>query len=83
MGWSGRENGELLQLAADNGFDAFISTDKGLQYEHNQSKLPLAIVVLMARNNKLRTLEALMPQVVARLSTLKGNELVKIKASKQ
>lgn len=30
MGWSGIENGALLRLAADHPFDAFISTDRGL-----------------------------------------------------
>ena len=58
MGWSGVENGALLQVAAANGFDAFVSTDKGLQYEQNVSALPLAVVVLMVRDNKLKTIES-------------------------
>ena len=30
LGWAGTKNGELLRLAADNGFDAFITVDAGL-----------------------------------------------------
>jgi predicted nuclease of predicted toxin-antitoxin system len=31
MGWLGKKNGELLGLAAFNGFDTFITLDKNLK----------------------------------------------------
>ena len=82
MGWTGVENGELLRLAAANHFEVFITNDKGLEYQQNQANLPLSIIVLLADDNKLRTLESLMPRVLDRLRKLKGNKLIKIKASK-
>jgi len=78
MGWSGIENGELLQLAASNGFDALISTDKGLEYEQNQRELPLAVVVLMAKDNKLKTLESLVPLLIKALASLQPRTLTKV-----
>lgn len=47
MNWSGIENGELLRLAADAGFDALITNDRGLEHEQNLATLPLAVIVLL------------------------------------
>ena len=78
MGWSGVENGELLQRAAHAGFDAFISNDRGLEHEQNQATLPLAVVVLLAKDNKLATIERAVPQLVAALTTLRPRTFLKI-----
>jgi hypothetical protein len=78
MSWSGVQNGELLQLASANHFDAFISTDRGLEYEQNQAALPLSVVVLVADDNKLQTLEALVPRLLEKLKTLQPNQFVKV-----
>jgi hypothetical protein len=80
MGWSGIENGELLRLAAAGGFDALISTDKGIEYEQNQATLPLAVVVMLGKDNKLKTLESLVPTLLGELSLLKRKSFVKIEA---
>ena len=29
MGWAGSKNGDLLRMAAEDGFDAFITADQG------------------------------------------------------
>ena len=47
-GWSGLENGELLQVAAGR-FDAFLTADQNTEYQQNLNALPLAVVVLVAR----------------------------------
>ena len=44
-GWAGVENGALL-AAAEQVFDAFITTDKNLRYQQNLSGRQLAILVL-------------------------------------
>ena len=48
MKWTGIETGQLLQLAAEAGFDAIITNDRGLEHEQNRQGIPLAIVVLLA-----------------------------------
>jgi len=34
-GWAGKKNGELLSLAQQSGFQAFLTLDRGLEYEQN------------------------------------------------
>jgi len=45
MGWDELHNGALL-LAAEETFDAFVTTDQNLRYQQNLSARKLAIVVL-------------------------------------
>jgi hypothetical protein len=45
-GWDRVSNGELLQLAEDEGFDLLLTTDKGIRYQQNLSGRKIAIVVL-------------------------------------
>jgi predicted nuclease of predicted toxin-antitoxin system len=54
-GWSGRRNGELLQLAAPR-FDLFVTADQNLQFQQNLAALPIAVAVLVASDNRLATL---------------------------
>lgn len=67
MNWSGKENGELLRLAQDNGFDVVITNDRGLEYEQNVDQLPVSVVVLLTKNN---TIEAIRPICDALLESL-------------
>ena len=45
VGWSGIKNGELLKIAASEGYDALISADKNVSYQQNENQLPLSVVV--------------------------------------
>ena len=80
MGWSGAENGELLVRAASAGFDALISNDRGLQYEQDQTSLPLSILVLLAPANTIEALRPLLPALHAALTTFQPQSLVKIQS---
>ena len=62
MGWAAKENGELLRLAS-NSFDAFITTDQRLNYQQNVSRFPIAVIVLVARRNKIEFLIPLAPEL--------------------
>jgi hypothetical protein len=76
-GWSGVKNGELLVLAAAR-FDVFITADQNLRYQQNLSVLPIAVVVFVAKNNRIDTLRPLMPDLIASLATLPARTLVQI-----
>jgi predicted nuclease of predicted toxin-antitoxin system len=80
MGWSGVSNGELLKIAAAHGFDALISNDRGLEYQQNADTLPLSVVVVLAKDNKLKTIEAMVPALITALSDLKPSPFVKIQS---
>ena len=64
MGWAGRENGDLLRLAAEHGFNALITADRGIEYQQNLESLPLPVIVMMAARTRVQELQFLVPQVV-------------------
>jgi len=62
VGWAGITNGELLQRASKN-FDAFITVDRNLAFQQNPSNLPLPVMVIHARSNKLKDLQQHLPAI--------------------
>lgn len=46
QGWSNLENGDLIQAAEAEGFNAMITTDQNLKYQQNLHGRKLAILVL-------------------------------------
>ncbi len=78
MAWSGIENGELLRLAAKDGFDAVITNDRGLEYQQNLESLPLAVIVLLAKANTIEAIRPLCGELLAILKSLRPCEFVKV-----
>ena len=74
----GIKNGRLLRLAADNGFDALITTDAGIPHQQNPATVPVAIVVLAARSNKLGDLLPLVSDVLQALAVLSPRSIVHV-----
>ena len=46
QGWSTLQNGQLLTIAEQSGFDVFITTDQNLKYQQQITGRHLAILVL-------------------------------------
>ena len=76
-GWTGKENGELLHLAADE-FDAFITMDGSIPYQQNLESIQIGIILLKADSNRDEDLAPLIPQVNSILKTLKKGEVVTV-----
>jgi hypothetical protein len=72
-----RENGELLQLAA-NEFDVFLTIDRNLEYQQNFSVVLLAVVVIHAQSNDIAVLRPLMPAVLAAIPKAEPGTLTHI-----
>ena len=49
-GWNGLTNGDLLEIAEQEGFDPMITTDKGIQHEQNLAGRKLALLVIDTNN---------------------------------
>ena len=64
MGWAGTGNGHLLSLAADQGFDALVTVDRGMEYQQNLRELPIPVIVMLAHRNRLPDLQPLVPDVM-------------------
>jgi hypothetical protein len=77
MGWSAIDNGELLRRAADH-FEVFVTADQNLQFQQNLGALPLAVIVLVSKTNRVEDLRPLIPELLARLPNLQGKSLVRI-----
>jgi predicted nuclease of predicted toxin-antitoxin system len=78
-GWSGLQNGELLQLAAER-FDLFVTADQNVQYQQNLRSLPLSVAVLTGRDNRYETLLPLVEQLLARLPLLPARSFIRCDA---
>ena len=78
MAWSGIENGELLRVAADAGFDAVITNDRGLEYQQNLDTLPVAVIVISAKANTIEAIRPLYGELRATLARLRACEFIKL-----
>ena len=68
MGWAGTGNGALLRVAADSGFDALLTVDRGFAHQQNQDDVPLPVVIILAPSNRPDDLRPLMPEAIGILS---------------
>jgi len=59
MGWASKRNGELLRLA-EREFDVFLTIDRTLHREQDLPRFDIAVIVLVARSNRLDDLRPLM-----------------------
>ena len=74
MGWSGVSNGRLLKLMADNGFEVLVSCDQNIEYQQS-SGLPVALVVLIAPDNRVPTILRLLPDLLDVLKSIVPGEI--------
>ena len=57
------ENGELLALVSQH-FDVFLTVDRNLAFQQNVTALPIAVLVLRAKSNRLTDLRRLVPSLL-------------------
>ncbi|MEH1866461.1 MAG: DUF5615 family PIN-like protein [Nostoc sp.] len=72
MGWSGKKNGELLQLMIQESFTILLTTDQNLRYQQNLQQAGVAVVVMVASSNRLP------PSVRSVLATMAPGVVVEI-----
>jgi hypothetical protein len=80
MGWSGKKNGELLQLMGGQGFGVLLTVDQHVRHQQDVQAAGVAVVVLIAASNRLVDLVPLMPSVEVALSSIKPGDVVEITA---
>ena len=78
MGWAGTRNGALLPLVAGAGFAAFVTIDRGIEFQQRVAALPFGVVALRAPSNDIADLRPLMPAVLAALPALAPGHLVRV-----
>ena len=74
-GWSGFKNGELLALA-EGKFDVFLTVDQNLSPQQNLKRFDIGIILIVARNNRFKTLLPLMPEVLAAIARIEAGQII-------
>ncbi len=67
-GWDGIKNGELLKKAREN-FEAFITVDRNLTFQQNLTNLPIPVIVIHARSNRLKDMEPFVAELLRLLES--------------
>lgn len=66
-GWAGVQNGDLLRRAVSAGFGVLITMDRNLEHQQNVPRSGLALLVILARDNRVETILALASAMLAAL----------------
>jgi predicted nuclease of predicted toxin-antitoxin system len=78
QGWAGKKNGELLLLAANSGFDVFLTLDRGVQYEQNLKGCEIAVVLISAKSSRLADLLPRIPAILTALRSVRVGHFVRV-----
>jgi predicted nuclease of predicted toxin-antitoxin system len=79
LGWSGIQNGRLLALAVENGFEVFLTGDRNLAFQQNVTNFAIAVVVLEATGTQLHQTLPPFPKVLELLQSLKPGAVVRVR----
>lgn len=77
-GFAGLLDGELLTAMKSADFDVLITFDQNLPYQQNVN-LPVAIIVLVAPNNRVETALKFAPPILDALGNLDNGQLLRLK----
>lgn len=77
LGWSDKDNGDLLALAATQ-FEAFVTIDQNIQYQQNLAALPLPVIIFVSVSNRLDALIPFAPSLLAALQNVGSARLQRI-----
>ena len=75
LNWTGLSDRQLL-LAAQERFEAFVTMDRGIQFQQNVRSLDLGIIILRAFSNSRPAVDPVIPKVNEALATLRPGTLV-------
>lgn len=78
MGWSGKKNGELRQLMAEECFTILLTTEQNLRYQQNLQQAGVSVIVLIAPSNRLPDLLPLVPETRNALDSIASGEVIEI-----
>jgi len=76
-GWASKDNGDLLALASTD-YDVFVTVDRNLTFQQNIANLKIAVIVLVARGNRLVDLQPLVPSLLKALGTIERGQVVRL-----
>lgn len=75
QGWASLRNGELLQQARSEAFDIFVTADQNLEFQQNFARVEIAVIVMIARTNRIQDLLPLVPDLLQAIANIKRGDL--------
>jgi predicted nuclease of predicted toxin-antitoxin system len=75
---AGRTNGELLTIAEQQGFEIFLTMDKGIEYEQNLASRRISVLLLRAKSNRLSDILPLVASCLAQIRSIKPGQVLKV-----
>ena len=78
QGWAGLTNGELLQRAAVESFEVFLTADQNLEFQQSLVRSPLRVIVLVAPSNALEDLLPLVPNILRVIPDARPGEIRRV-----
>jgi len=78
--WTSLDNGALLR-AAEAGYDAFVTMDRGIPHQQNLSDFDLAVLLIEAESNAYDAVAPLMTDVNRALRDVNAGAVVEVGAS--
>ena len=73
------KNGELLRVA-ENEFDVWVTADQNIEYQQNLSRFNIAVVILVAPNNRLETLLSMILKLRKVLLSIRPHQVIYIES---
>ena len=80
MGWSSKRNGELLRLMVAEQFAALVTVAQNLEFQQNLQAFGVGIVVVVARTNRVKELQPLVPRILEALARLTPGQVIRVGA---
>jgi predicted nuclease of predicted toxin-antitoxin system len=74
-GWSGKKNGQLLELA-DPLFDVLLTLDKNMPHQQDLGAVRIALLIVRARSNRIQDLLPLVPECLAAMTSIQPRQVV-------
>ena len=77
LGFSGKENAELLALAEGHS-DVLVTIDKNIRYQQNMTGRNIAILITRPVSNDLDDIRPLVPNALLALQSLKPGQVFEV-----
>ncbi len=81
MGWAGQRNGALLKLMVAERFAALLTVDQNLEFQQSVKASGIAVIVAIAKTNRVKELRPLVPDILSALATATAGSLIRVGGS--
>ncbi|MFM9959134.1 MAG: DUF5615 family PIN-like protein [Phycisphaerales bacterium] len=80
LGWKGVQNGELLRLAAEHGFEAMVTLDASIEYQRHHVELPITLLVLHCKSSDLDDVLPMVPLLLSALAARQRRGVIHVRS---